>query len=134
MLKRRLVSGLTAVAVLFSAAWCACAGAHVSPGPAGPATAPGHHCCARTDGPAPAPLAPQKQGEQHCRHCGTGGSFEMPRGGPSAPVPFDVVLPLQTPVGAIYAAADVAVPAAATPAERDTPPPTLLNLRCALLR
>jgi hypothetical protein len=50
------------------------------------------------------------------------------------PAPFDVVLPLQTPLTAVPSAAEVSVPSSLSPAERDTPPPTLLNLRCALLR
>jgi hypothetical protein len=134
MVAPRLVSSFTAVAVLFAAAWCACAQGRPLPSPSGPVAAGAHHCCDKTENPTPAPAAPQGSGEQHCHHCRTSGSLDVPRGGSSAPGPFDVVLTLQTPLATVPSAAGVAVPSAPSPAERDTPPPTLLNLRCALLR
>jgi hypothetical protein len=134
MVARRLVSSFTAVAVLFAAAWCACAQGRPLPSPSAPVAAGAHHCCDKAEDHTSVPDVPQGSGEHHCHHCRTGGSLDVPRGGPAAPGPFDVVLTLQTPQAAVPSAAGVAVPSAPSPAERDLPPPTLLNLRCALLR
>ena len=128
---RRTIAGLTAVVVLVSAACCACASPVAA---ARPVKAAAHGCCTKSKEPAPAPVAP-KQHDHHCHHCGTTGSFEMPRGGgTSAPTPFDVLLTVQTPIDGTLVPVVRATRATVIPAERDTPPPTLLDLRCALLR